>query len=94
MTLPSEYAPAVMAMAEVRWELDCKLKDPLLTQLLWGQYAKGIGCPKCMMWVDVKPEVFNVLEVPLPSTSSKSRGNSFSCLQANLNRNVKIQRQF
>merc|ERR1739848_780600 len=46
---------------------------------MWGQYAKGIGCPKCVMWVDVKPEVYNVLEVPVPERPK--RGQRFIHLE-------------
>jgi len=73
MTQPDDYAPAVELMATLRWDSDCEPKDKKLMQLMWGQYAKGIGCPTCMMWVDVKPELYNVLEVPVPDPSDSKR---------------------
>jgi len=76
MEIPDQYATAVDLMANIRWEVDCKNKDRKLQQLMWGQYAKGIGCPKCVMWVDVKPEVYNILEVPVPEKTKEKRRHS------------------
>jgi len=81
MTQPDEYATAVELMATLRWDSDCQQKDRKLQQLMWGQYAKGIGCPKCVMWVDVKPEVYNVLEVPVPEKPKGARSKSITTLE-------------
>eukprot|EP00658_Telonema_sp_P-2_P055222 TRINITY_DN43908_c0_g1_i2.p1 TRINITY_DN43908_c0_g1~~TRINITY_DN43908_c0_g1_i2.p1 ORF type:complete len:361 (+),score=84.71 TRINITY_DN43908_c0_g1_i2:215-1297(+) len=61
------YEPAVRTLCELAWERDMEQRSSILQRMMWGQYVKGIGCFKCYRWVEVRPEVYNMLELPIPT---------------------------
>eukprot|EP00656_Telonema_subtile_P007446 TRINITY_DN13499_c0_g2_i1.p1 TRINITY_DN13499_c0_g2~~TRINITY_DN13499_c0_g2_i1.p1 ORF type:complete len:531 (+),score=146.87 TRINITY_DN13499_c0_g2_i1:136-1728(+) len=62
------YEPAVKTLCELAWERDMQGRPGVVQRMMWGQYVKGIGCFNCHRWVEVRPEVYNMLELPIPAS--------------------------
>jgi len=74
MSVFQSYEEAVQILCSLQWDRDMKCRHLAMQQQMWGQYVKGIGCYKCRRWVEVRPEVYNMLELPIPAQASPRSG--------------------